>query len=272
MPSGWMNWAGGAVPSWLVPYRKPSPTLVALPVVLARFTVSVSAASARGAAGSASSASATATAAPAQAARRPGFILVLIDCSPVLLSRVVPDVSAHVSAHNRIVSAPADAVNRRNVVALLPGGPKGARAVDLDLRKVRYFVAVAEQLNFGRAAQALHIAQPVLSRQIRALEQELKVRLLERDKRATRLTPAGEALLEDGRALLAAADAARRRVSDADAGTRVFTVGFMPGLIVTPAVREFSRLHPEVRVEVLRTDWLNQTDTIHDGTVDVGYL
>jgi DNA-binding transcriptional LysR family regulator len=144
--------------------------------------------------------------------------------------------------------------------------------VDLDLRKVRYFVAVAEELNFGRAAQALHIAQPVLSRQIRALEQELKVKLLERDKRATRLTPAGEALLEDGRALLAAADGARRRVRDADVGERVFTVGFMPGLIVTPAVREFSRRHPEVRVEVLRTDWINQTDTIHDGTVDVGYL
>ena len=99
--------------------------------------------------------------------------------------------------------------------------------MDVDLRKVRYFVAVAEELNFGRAAQALHIAQPVLSRQIRALEQELKVQLFERDKRATRLTPAGQALLEDGRALLAAADAARRRISDVAAGQRVFTVGFM---------------------------------------------
>jgi DNA-binding transcriptional LysR family regulator len=144
--------------------------------------------------------------------------------------------------------------------------------VDVDLRKVRYFVAVAEHLNFGRAAQALHIAQPVLSRQIRALEQELKVQLFERDKRATRLTPAGQALLEDGRALLAAADATRRRLADVAAGERVFTVGFMPGLIVTAAVSEFSRRHPEVTVEVLRTDWINQTDVIHDGTVDVGYL
>ena len=75
--------------------------------------------------------------------------------------------------------------------------------MDLDLRKMRYFVAVAEQLNFGRAAQELHIAQPVLSRQIRALEQELKVELFERDKRATRLTPAGQALLDDARPLLA---------------------------------------------------------------------
>ncbi len=144
--------------------------------------------------------------------------------------------------------------------------------MDLDLRKVRYFVAVAEHLNFGRAAQSLNIAQPVLSRQIRALEHELKVPLFERDKRATRLTPAGEALLDDARALLSAADATRRRVYDAAAGQYAFTVGFMPGLIVTSAVCEMSRRHPDLAVEVLRTDWINQVDVIRDGTVDVGYL
>jgi DNA-binding transcriptional LysR family regulator len=144
--------------------------------------------------------------------------------------------------------------------------------VDLDLRKVRYFAAVAEHLNFGRAAEALHIAQPVLSRQIRALEDELKVQLLERDNRSTRLTPAGEALLEDARTLLPAADAAQRRVRDAAAGQRTLTVGFMPGLIVTAAAREISRRHPGLSVEVLRTDWTNQTDVIRDGRVDIGYL
>jgi DNA-binding transcriptional LysR family regulator len=143
--------------------------------------------------------------------------------------------------------------------------------MDLDLRKVRYFVAVAEQGSFGRAAETLHIAQPVLSRQIRALEQELKVRLLERDTRGTRLTAAGEALLDDARALLPAADAAQRRVRDA-AGQRTFTVGFMPGVIITPIVRELSRRHPEVSVEVFRSDWRNQADVIRDGQVDVGYL
>ena len=144
--------------------------------------------------------------------------------------------------------------------------------MDLDLRKVRYFAAVAEHLNFGRAAEALHIAQPVLSRQIRALEHELKVQLFERDNRSTRLTPAGEALLEDARTLLPAADATRRRVRDVAAGQRTFTVGFMPGLIVTPAVRELCRRHPDLSVEVFRTDWTNQTDLIRDGRVDIGYL
>jgi DNA-binding transcriptional LysR family regulator len=144
--------------------------------------------------------------------------------------------------------------------------------VDLDLRKVRYFAAVAEYLNFGRAAEALHIAQPVLSRQIRALEDELKVQLFDRDKRSTRLTPAGQALLEDARTLLPAADAARRRVRDVAAGQRTFTVGFMPGLIVTAAVRELSRRHPDLSVEVVPTDWTNQTDLIRDGRVDIGYL
>src|SRR5205085_2835890 len=143
--------------------------------------------------------------------------------------------------------------------------------MDLDLRKVRYFVAVAEQGSFGRAAETLHIAQPVLSRQIRALEQELKVRLFERDTRGTRLTVAGEALLDDARTLLPAADAAQRRARGA-AGQRTFTVGFPPGVIITPIVRELSSRHPEVSVEVFRSDWRNQADVIRDGQVDVGYL
>src|SRR6201989_515226 len=82
---------------------------------------------------------------------------------------------------------------------------------DVDLRKLRYFVAVAERMHFGRAAEALHIAQPVLSRQIKALEDELKAQLFVRDKRATALTPAGRQLLADAGPLLASADALLRR-------------------------------------------------------------
>ena len=66
---------------------------------------------------------------------------------------------------------------------------------DLDLRKLRYFVAVAEELNFGRAAERLHVGQPALSRQIRALESDLGIALFERDSHGTTLTDAGAQLL-----------------------------------------------------------------------------
>jgi DNA-binding transcriptional LysR family regulator len=144
--------------------------------------------------------------------------------------------------------------------------------MDLDLRKLRYFVAVAERGNFGRAAEALHITQPVLSRQIRALEHELKASLFVRDSRGARLTAAGETLLAEARAVLPAAEAAQRRVRDAAAGVRRFTVGFTPGVPVAPAIREFARRHADVPVEVLRMDWSDRADIIRDGRADVGYL
>ena len=144
--------------------------------------------------------------------------------------------------------------------------------MDLDLRKVRYFVAVAEELNFGRAAERLHIAQPVLSRQIRALEKELHAQLFVRDSSGTQLTRAGTQLLADASLLLAGADAARRHVAQASRATSTFTVGFMPGLTVTEPVRALSAAHPDLTVEVLRTTYTNQVTVLHDGRADIGYI
>jgi DNA-binding transcriptional LysR family regulator len=145
-------------------------------------------------------------------------------------------------------------------------------AVDLDLRKVRYFVAVAEELHFGRAAERLHVAQPVVSRQIRALEDELNSQLFVRDRRHTELTAAGRQLLEEARPLLLDADALRRRVGRAGRGLDTFAVGFMPGLIVTPVVRALSAAHPDLTIDVLRTSWDDQVEALHDGRIDVSYV
>src|ERR1700710_160245 len=98
--------------------------------------------------------------------------------------------------------------------------------MDLDLRKLRYFVAVGNTLHFGRAADELHIAQPVLSRQIRALEKELGAPLLTRDSHGVGLTDAGRQLLADAGPLLASAQAARRRVTAAARGSQRLMVGF----------------------------------------------
>jgi DNA-binding transcriptional LysR family regulator len=133
-------------------------------------------------------------------------------------------------------------------------------------------VVVAEHRHFGRAAEALHIAQPVLSRQIRALEDELKAQLFVRDKRATELTPAGRQLLDDAGPLLASADALRRRVTRAARGPGSFTIGFMPGLIVTEAIRALAGGYPQLTVNVLRTNWDDQTAVVHDGRADVSYI
>ena len=144
--------------------------------------------------------------------------------------------------------------------------------MDLDLRKVRYFVAVAELLHFGRAAERLHIAQPVLSRQIRSLEKNLGAELFVRDSHGVTLTAAGRQLLDDAQQLLAAADATRRRVHRAARGPRRFVVGFRAGVVVTPALRAFGAAHPDVDVKASRVEWDDQERLILDGTVDLAYV
>ena len=144
--------------------------------------------------------------------------------------------------------------------------------MDLDLRKLRYFVAVADRLHFGRAADELHIAQPVLSRQIRALEQDLGASLFTRDSHGVALTDAGRQLLDDAGPLLASTHAVRRRVTVAARGSQRLMVGFRAGIAVTPAVRLFADRHPDVLVDVQRIEWDDQAAMLLDGRIDVGYV
>jgi DNA-binding transcriptional LysR family regulator len=143
---------------------------------------------------------------------------------------------------------------------------------DLDLRKLRYFLAVAEELNFARAAERLHIVQPVLSRQIAALERELGVTLFERSKRGTRLTDAGMSLVGEARAILVSASAVQRRVRRTGQEGAAFTVAFMPGIVVTPAVMILEERSPGLRVSVLRTEWDSQVEVLRDGRADVSLV
>ena len=131
---------------------------------------------------------------------------------------------------------------------------------------------MARHLHYGRAAAHLHIAQPALSRQIRALEDELHVQLFVRDRRATELTDAGRRLLAEAEPLLANATALQRRVAHAARGRSRFVVAFMPGLIVTEPVRALAARHPGLTVDVLRTGWHDQTEVLHDGRADLSYL
>jgi DNA-binding transcriptional LysR family regulator len=138
---------------------------------------------------------------------------------------------------------------------------------DLDLRLVRYFVAVAERRHFGRAAADLRIAQPSLSRQVRRLEQQLGARLLDRTSQGTRLTEAGEVFLLRAKALLRSAAQAAAATRAAAQPSRV-TIGFTSGLIITPAVRELRHQHPDAEVHAMHLPWNEPREALLEHRAD----
>ncbi|MEU6439611.1 LysR family transcriptional regulator [Streptomyces sp. NPDC047046] len=138
--------------------------------------------------------------------------------------------------------------------------------MDVDLRLVRYFTVVAEYGNFGRAATALHLAQPSLSRQIQRLEAQVGVRLFDRSPQGSSLTDAGRAFHPRARALLREAEQAAR-AARAAARPRSVTVGHAEGLIITACVQELRRRHPEDQVRTRHLDW-RDTDALAEGRVD----
>lgn len=143
--------------------------------------------------------------------------------------------------------------------------------MDVDLVRLRYFAAVAEHLHFGRAAAALHIARPALSRALTELEAELGVELFVRPSDHTELTAAGRALLDQARSQLAAHDVPQRPDGDAEA-SRVFTVAIAPGVTVSKWTRLWAERRPDVPLRVLRTDARSQVTVLHEGLADVSFV
>ncbi|GGH07972.1 LysR family transcriptional regulator [Silvibacterium dinghuense] len=146
----------------------------------------------------------------------------------------------------------------------------------IELRHLRYFVAVAEELHFGRAAQRLHIAQPPLSQQIRRLEEMLGCTLFLRTSREVRLTAAGEELLERSRQTLRKIGddcTAALRIGRGEAG--VLRVGFIGSGMLTALPRmlgRYRRLYPEVDLQLREFSTSGLVQELRNGTVDVGFL
>ena len=147
----------------------------------------------------------------------------------------------------------------------------------MELRHLRYFVAVAEELHFGRAAARLHIAQPPLSRQIRDLEREVGAPLFVRVPRGVELTPAGAAFLPEARLTLAQAERARRTAQRAARGEiGRLRVGFVEAAIhsgVLPDVLGFFRMHlPDIGLSLFEMDSVQQAEALREGRIDLGIL
>ncbi|MEU2609934.1 LysR family transcriptional regulator [Streptomyces albus] len=141
----------------------------------------------------------------------------------------------------------------------------------MELRTLRYFVAVAEELHFGRAARRLHMSQPPLSRAIKQLEAEAGASLFVRSPAGVTLTAVGTVLLDEARALLDHADRLRERVSAA-AGAAALTIGILgdstdPGVARLAAA--YRRDHPGIDISIRETDLTDPTCGLRAGLVDV---
>src|SRR3954471_20944169 len=146
----------------------------------------------------------------------------------------------------------------------------------MELRHLRYFVAVAEELHFRRAAERLHVSQPPLSQQIRALERELGVTLFERNRRRVELTTAGEALLGEARGILAAVEHAvdlTQRVARGEAGA--LAIGFVGSAMygrLPDVLREFHAARPAVQLRLRELPTGAALDALAEGRIDVGVV
>jgi len=144
----------------------------------------------------------------------------------------------------------------------------------LILRRIEYFVAVAEELHFGRAAERLHIAQPPLSQQIRKLEADLGLKLFERTTRSVELTEEGRTLYPEALRLLRSAASLRRTVEQVKVGQRgLLRIGFVDSAayeLVPRFLHDYRELWPDVELELRHMSSDEQLDALVAGDLDLG--
>lgn len=147
----------------------------------------------------------------------------------------------------------------------------------MELRHLRYFIAVAEELHFTRAAERLHIGQPPLSQAIQALEADIGAQLFERTKRSVRLTGAGQLFLTDARRILALADEATdtaRRAQRGEAGE--LRIGFTFSTPLTPlfatVINRYRQQYPAVSLKLHEMATLPQLDALAQRSLDLGFV
>jgi DNA-binding transcriptional LysR family regulator len=146
----------------------------------------------------------------------------------------------------------------------------------MDLKRLKYFVAVAEELHFGHAAKKLKMTQPPLSQQIQLLEQELGMMLFHRTRRHVELTSIGRVFLTEARALLQQSELAvarTRRVQRGETGR--LSIGWMPWSVLTPLpymIREFCQRFPDVHLDVHSLSAEGQVEALHEGSIDAGFV
>jgi DNA-binding transcriptional LysR family regulator len=148
--------------------------------------------------------------------------------------------------------------------------------MNIELRQLRYFVAVAEELHFGRAAQRLHMTQPPLSQTIQALEATLGTALFSRTQRSVALTPAGAALLPEAQRLLQHAAAlpnlARRAASGESGRLSLAFISTADYSVLPSFLREFRERYPQVHIELREATTDVQLEELIQGRIDVGLL
>jgi DNA-binding transcriptional LysR family regulator len=146
----------------------------------------------------------------------------------------------------------------------------------MELTHLRYFIAVADELHFGRAAAKLHIAQPALSQQIKRLEDELEVKLFNRTSRRVELTPAGNVFLSGARGVLARADEACRKAADLGKGkSGCLAIAFNEPAINTflpEAIAKFMRKYPEVQLSLKELDITEQFRAFDEKRLHLGFM